>query len=46
MAATHWDESTYPKQNALDELSCRPDFAYSSTRHIWKTGHAGLAQSP
>jgi acetyl esterase/lipase len=26
MAATHWDEETYPKRDALDELSCRPDF--------------------
>ena len=26
MAATHWDESTYPRQDALDDLSCRPDF--------------------
>ena len=26
MAGTHWDETTYPKQDAADELSCRPDF--------------------
>lgn len=26
MAGTHWDESTYPRQDALDDLSCRPDF--------------------
>lgn len=26
MAGTHWDEATYPKQDAADELSCRPDF--------------------
>ena len=26
MAGTHWDEQTYPKSDALDELSCRPDF--------------------
>jgi acetyl esterase/lipase len=26
MAATHWDEATYPRQDALDDLSCRPDF--------------------
>ena len=27
MAATHWDEATYPRLDAADELSCRPDFA-------------------
>jgi acetyl esterase/lipase len=27
MAATHWDETTYPKLDQIDELSCRPDFA-------------------
>ena len=26
MAGTQWDETTYPKQDAADELSCRPDF--------------------
>lgn len=26
MAATHWDQSTYPKQDAADDLGCRPDF--------------------
>jgi acetyl esterase/lipase len=26
MAGTHWDETTYPKQDAADDLSCRPDF--------------------
>lgn len=26
MAGTHWDESTYPKQDKADDLSCRPDF--------------------
>jgi len=26
MTGTHWDEATYPKQDAADELSCRPDF--------------------
>ncbi len=26
MTGTHWDEQTYPKQDAADELSCRPDF--------------------
>jgi acetyl esterase/lipase len=26
MAGTHWNETTYPKQDAADELSCRPDF--------------------
>ena len=26
MAGTHWDETTYPKQDAADELGCRPDF--------------------
>ena len=26
MAGTHWDEKTYPMQDAADELSCRPDF--------------------
>ncbi len=26
MAGTHWDESTYTKQDSVDELSCRPDF--------------------
>jgi acetyl esterase/lipase len=26
MAGTHWNESTYPGQDAADELSCRPDF--------------------
>jgi acetyl esterase/lipase len=26
MAGTHWGETTYPKQDAADELSCRPDF--------------------
>lgn len=26
MAGTHWDETTYPKQDTTDELSCRPDF--------------------
>lgn len=26
MTGTHWDEPTYPKQDAADELSCRPDF--------------------
>jgi acetyl esterase/lipase len=26
MAGTHWDETTYPQQDAADELSCRPDF--------------------
>ena len=26
MAGTHYDESTYAKQDAADELSCRPDF--------------------
>ena len=26
MAGTHWDETTYPKQDAADEQSCRPDF--------------------
>ncbi len=26
MAGTHYDETTYPKQDAADELSCRPDF--------------------
>lgn len=26
MTGTHWDESTYPKQDAADDLSCRPDF--------------------
>jgi acetyl esterase/lipase len=26
MAGTHWDETTYAKLDAADELSCRPDF--------------------
>ena len=26
MTATHWNETTYPKQDAADELACRPDF--------------------
>jgi acetyl esterase/lipase len=26
MTGTHWDEPTYPKQDAADDLSCRPDF--------------------
>jgi acetyl esterase/lipase len=26
MAGTHWDETTYPKQDAADDLNCRPDF--------------------
>lgn len=26
MTGTHWDEPVYPKQDAADELSCRPDF--------------------
>jgi len=26
MVGTHWDESTYPKQDAADDLNCRPDF--------------------
>jgi acetyl esterase/lipase len=26
MAGTHWSDTTYPKQDAADELSCRPDF--------------------
>ena len=26
MAGTHWDESTYSKQDAADDLNCRPDF--------------------
>ncbi len=26
MAGTHWDETTYPRQDVADELSCRPDF--------------------
>lgn len=26
MTATHWDETSYPKQDAADELGCRPDF--------------------
>jgi acetyl esterase/lipase len=26
MAGTHWDESTYPKVDSADDLSCRPDF--------------------
>lgn len=26
MAATHFTETTYPAQDAADELSCRPDF--------------------
>ena len=26
MAGTHWDETTYPKQDTMDDLSCRPDF--------------------
>jgi acetyl esterase/lipase len=26
MAGTHWDESTYPRVDAADDLSCRPDF--------------------
>ncbi|HYW80816.1 MAG TPA: alpha/beta hydrolase [Thermoguttaceae bacterium] len=26
MAGTHWDETTYEKIDAADELSCRPDF--------------------
>jgi len=27
MAATHWETAAYPKQDAIDELSARPDFA-------------------
>lgn len=26
MAGTHFDETTYPRQDAADDLSCRPDF--------------------
>lgn len=26
MAATHWDDTTYPKRDDVDQLSCRPDF--------------------
>ena len=26
MAGTHWDETTYPKVDDADELSCRPGF--------------------
>lgn len=26
MAGTHWDETTYDKVDAADDLSCRPDF--------------------
>lgn len=26
MTGTHWDEPTYLKQDAADDLSCRPDF--------------------
>lgn len=26
LAGTHWNEPTYPKQDAADELSCRPNF--------------------
>ncbi len=26
MVGTHWDETTYPKQDEADDLSCRPDF--------------------
>jgi acetyl esterase/lipase len=26
MTGTHWDEATYPNQDAADEVSCRPDF--------------------
>jgi acetyl esterase/lipase len=26
MAGTHWDEMSYPKRDAADALSCRPDF--------------------
>jgi acetyl esterase/lipase len=26
MAGTHWDETSYAKQDAADEVSCRPDF--------------------
>jgi acetyl esterase/lipase len=26
MAGTHWDESNYPRQDAADDLGCRPDF--------------------
>lgn len=26
MAATHYEEATYPKLDALDDVSCRPDF--------------------
>ncbi len=26
MAGTHWDETTYKKQDKADDLSCRPDF--------------------
>jgi len=26
MTGTHWDETTYSKLDATDELSCRPDF--------------------
>jgi len=26
MTGTHWDDPTYPKQDAADDLSCRPDF--------------------
>ena len=26
MAGTHWSETTYPKQDAADDLGCRPDF--------------------
>jgi acetyl esterase/lipase len=26
MTGTHWDATTYPKQDLADELSCRPDF--------------------
>lgn len=26
MTGTHYDENTYPKQDAADELSCKPDF--------------------
>lgn len=39
MAGTHWDESNYPRVDAADALSCRPDFlipiypAYLGDRH-------------
>ena len=26
MAGMHWEERAYPRQDALDDLSCRPDF--------------------